>query len=109
MTKTEPATKSIPKPLTKKQLLQKRKRQREWKMARKREFFADKVCTRCGATHDLQLDHIDPATKTDHRIWSWSKERREAEIRKCQVLCGPCHKEKSTENGDYHYERKKKW
>ena len=54
------------------------------------------ACVVCGATDDLDLDHIDPATKvgTVARIWSYSEARFRAEVSKCQLLCDPCHKAK---------------
>lgn len=55
------------------------------------EFFTGKSCVKCGSTDSLELDHIDPAQKVGHRIWSWSAERRATEIAKCQVLCADCH------------------
>lgn len=39
------------------------------------------------------MHHKDPTKKVSHRIWSWSKQRRELELKKCVVLCGECHKE----------------
>jgi hypothetical protein len=48
-------------------------------------------CVKCGSWNNLNVDHIDPKLKVSHRIWSWSKERREIELAKCQVLCEPCH------------------
>lgn len=68
---------------------------REWVARRRAEFFADKRCVRCGSTDNLTLDHIDPRLKISHNIWSWSAERRTAEIAKCQVLCVSCHKTKT--------------
>jgi hypothetical protein len=77
-------------------------RQREynkkWIAARRKAFFEDKVCIQCGTSEELELDHIDPAFKIDHRIWSWSQERRQAEIAKCQILCHKCHLVKSLAN-----------
>lgn len=73
---------------------------REWVAKRRREWFADKACVRCGSNEDLQLDHVDPKLKVDHRIWSWSKERRDAETAKCQVLCYPCHITKTITAGE---------
>lgn len=73
----------------------KREYQREWLANRRANFFADKACVRCGSAEQLELDHIDPEQKVSHRIWSWSQERRDAEIAKCQVLCAECHKAKS--------------
>lgn len=49
----------------------------------------------CGATENLEVDHRDPALKVDHKVWSWSEQRRAAELAKCQVLCIECHKVKT--------------
>ena len=49
----------------------------------------------CDSTENLQFDHIRREDKVDHRIWSWSKERRLAELAKCQLLCEYHHVEKS--------------
>lgn len=69
--------------------------QRQWYAARKAQWIAEHgPCVRCGSTEDLQVDHKDPSQKVNHRVWSWSAERREAELAKCQVLCRPCHVEK---------------
>lgn len=74
-----------------------------------------KSCVQCGECdpQKLQLDHIDmngKATEHDHKIWSWSKERREAEIAKCQVLCKDCHAKKTLGDIQKYYaqERAKK-
>jgi 5-methylcytosine-specific restriction endonuclease McrA len=75
----------------------KREYQRNWIAERRAAFFNGKVCVRCGSTEDLQLDHIDPAQKVTHNIWSWSQARRDAEIAKCQVLCKACHIVKTIE------------
>jgi len=69
--------------------------QRGWLAKRRAEFMQGKSCIRCGSVERLEIDHVDPATKVDHRVWSWSKERREAELAKCQVLCHACHAEKT--------------
>jgi 5-methylcytosine-specific restriction endonuclease McrA len=54
-------------------------------------------CVVCGATEDLEFDHIDPSTKLanvcdsaafgDQRFW--------AEVVKCQLLCPSCHQAKT--------------
>jgi hypothetical protein len=74
--------------------------QARWVAERRRQFLEDKVCVDCSGTEDLNLDHVDPATKIDHRIWSWSESRRAAEIAKCAVRCHSCHVKKSKANGD---------
>jgi HNH endonuclease len=52
-------------------------------------------CKQCGSLDRLEVDHIDPGKKSTHRIWSYSLEKRLAELSKCQVLCYSCHKKKS--------------
>ena len=71
--------------------------QREWYAARREEGVGllGGKCIQCGATEDLEFDHIDPATKVTHRIWSWSWARINGELAKCQLLCVPCHFEKT--------------
>jgi hypothetical protein len=64
---------------------------RVWIAKRRTDWMAGKVCVKCSSTHRLEVDHIDRATKVDHRIWSWSIARRDAELVKCQVLCFDCH------------------
>jgi len=61
------------------------------------------VCSTCGTDEDLNFDHIDQDTKLFpiSKLWSVSRKRFEEEIRKCQVLCQPCHIEKSKMNQDY--------
>jgi 5-methylcytosine-specific restriction endonuclease McrA len=69
--------------------------QRKYVAERRASYFADKVCVECGSNKRLQLDHVDPKQKTEHRIWSWSDARRMSEIAKCQILCLSCHKKKT--------------
>lgn len=54
-------------------------------------------CAACGATENLEFDHIDPASKTMTiaRMWTASEVRFQAELAKCQLLCKPCHFEKT--------------
>ena len=59
--------------------------------------FLGRRCVKCRATENLEIDHIDPATKVSHRIWSWRPARIQAEIAKCRLLCRQCHTEKSAD------------
>jgi hypothetical protein len=65
-------------------------------------------CTQCGAQEDLQLDHIDRATKSFNLSEAWSAPEAQfrAELAKCQVLCRSCHKlktakEQRTDHGSW--------
>ena len=69
--------------------------QRRWVAARRVSWFADKACFVCGSTDNLEIDHVDPARKISHKVWSWAVARRETELRKCQVLCHAHHLEKT--------------
>lgn len=69
--------------------------QRNRVATKRSNFFEDKACISCGSKENLELDHINSKDKISHRIWSWSEERFKAELSKCQVLCNPCHIEKS--------------
>lgn len=51
-------------------------------------------CRHCGSWERLEVDHVDPAQKVTHRVWSLTREVREAELAKCQVLCFRCHRAK---------------
>jgi hypothetical protein len=75
---------------------QRRLYQREWMAAHRREWLeANGPCIDCGSWGELEVDHADAATKVDHKVWSWSKLRRDAELSKCVARCNPCHKRKS--------------
>lgn len=52
-------------------------------------------CRVCGTWENLHVDHVDPASKKNHRVWSWASERMAAELAKCQVLCATHHREKT--------------
>jgi 5-methylcytosine-specific restriction endonuclease McrA len=74
----------------------KRKYQREWMARRRLAHLHGKFCAQCNSPDNLEIDHIDPALKIDHKIWSWSLKRQEAELLKCQILCRTCHQQKTT-------------
>ena len=54
-------------------------------------------CVKCGTVEQLEFDHIDPKTKSFGigKMWSLSNDKLQKELEKCQLLCKPCHKEKS--------------
>lgn len=65
-------------------------------------------CVWCPNTYKLQFDHIDCKTKVSHKIWTWSKAKRDAELAKCQLLCEPCHIQKTIDNNEHQW-RTKPW
>ena len=67
------------------------------------EYLGGK-CVKCGATERLDFDHIIPADKSytiGSNITCFSLEELILEVDKCQLLCRPCHIEKSHEEGDW--------
>jgi hypothetical protein len=55
-------------------------------------------CNYCATTQGpFDIDHINRALKTHKvtRLWFMNKATRDAELAKCQVLCKPCHKQKT--------------
>lgn len=55
-------------------------------------------CAKCGAVEDLEIDHVDWRTKTLEISKSMGSAKWPAvleELKKCQALCGKCHREKS--------------
>jgi 5-methylcytosine-specific restriction endonuclease McrA len=83
------------------------KYQRNWIQKRRKLYFKNKHCAKCGSTKRLEIDHIDSKTKISNHVWSWSLKRRIQELEKCQILCYICHKKKhATTHGNfrmYHY------
>jgi len=71
---------------------------RDARRSRRQDYLADKSCMDCGARSFLEIDHIDPNQKVDHRhIWHWCRERREQELAKCVVRCDVCHDRRHSE------------
>ena len=73
-----------------------------WKQARRArliEMLGGK-CVRCGATENLEFDHIDPSTKVFGVCAGLDKawDVLVAEASKCQLLCRPCHVAKGAED-----------
>lgn len=60
-------------------------------------------CAKCGATHQLEFDHKDPKTMS-FRIATyigWNREKLIPELMKCQLLCSPCHRQKTRLETNY--------
>ncbi len=71
--------------------------QRQWlKNRRKKWIDKNGPCKLCGSDINLEVDHKDRSIKVDHKVWSWSLERADKELKKCQVLCKKCHRKKTT-------------
>jgi hypothetical protein len=75
---------------------------KSWRQARRArliEMLGGK-CVRCGATEDLEFDHIDPSAKSFGVCAGLSKawDVLVEEAAKCQLLCKPCHVAKGAED-----------
>lgn len=67
---------------------------------KRRAEIMDKLggeCALCGTKEDLEVDHINPELKSFGiaKKWSAAPEKLDAELAKCQLLCGPCHRDKT--------------
>lgn len=83
-----------------------REYQRRWKAERRAEFLAKRgnKCEKCGVIENLEFHHRNKDEKLSHRIWTWSRQRIEEELRKCDLLCVDCHfSETVKERGYYNY------
>lgn len=71
--------------------------QRQWIANRRAEYLKDKKCVKAdnSCAGPLEVDHVDPSKKWTHRIWSYCKAKRDAELAKCQILCQKHHMEKT--------------
>ncbi len=61
-------------------------------------------CVRCESTENLEFDHIIKETKSftiGSSLTCFSIEELILEVDKCQLLCRPCHIDKSHEEGDW--------
>lgn len=78
--------------------------QKKWKSNRRSAWITENgPCRHCGTWENLEVDHIDP-TKKEYsvgQLWSRTKELREYELSKCQVLCKPCHIKKTIKDNGW--------
>lgn len=82
----------------------KRDYQLAWLKRRRDSWISENgPCAHCGSSEDLEVDHIDKATKSlqPTSVWSLTATKREIELAKCQVLCRTCHKIKSDDEQRY--------
>lgn len=68
--------------------------------AKRRQIFIERlggVCVKCQSSEDLQLDHIDSKQKLFNiaKFFSYKLDIVLPEVDKCQLLCKPCHLEKT--------------
>lgn len=76
------------------------------KYTRRRTEWIERLggcCVRCGSDQNLHFDHIDASTKkydVGKIIATHAEEKVASEMTKCQLLCQPCHIQKTTECGD---------
>lgn len=76
---------------------EKREYQRHWLAERRSTWLKEHgPCVDCGVWDDLEVDHVDRETKVTHRVWSWSKARRDFELAKCVARCETCHQARTT-------------
>lgn len=61
-------------------------------------------CEHCGSKENLEFDHIDRKSKVCNisTLWTRTKEFRDIELRKCQLLCCECHKIKTAKEFGAH-------
>ena len=85
-----------------------RKEKRRQKRLQEMKDKLGNKCVKCGATENLQFDHIDPKTKCFNVNPQDSWEKTLPELYKCQLLCPPCHLKK-TMTDDYGIIMEKKY
>lgn len=77
-----------------------------WIKARRDTWIRENgPCKSCGTWNNLEVDHKDYKTKmfSVSSLWSLSPNniKRISELAKCQVLCLPCHRQKTLVNNEY--------
>ena len=72
-----------------------RKENRRKNRLQEAKDYLGNICWCCGATENLQFDHIDPKTKSFNINAQDSWEKLIPELDKCQLLCPPCHLKKT--------------
>lgn len=67
--------------------------------------YLDGECVKCGSVDKLEFDHInDDREDADHcisRMLDLNWDRLKTELNKCQLLCNPCHWDKTRADKNY--------
>jgi len=82
--------------LNNEKIREERRKQHKEKRAICLEYLGGK-CVKCGTTERLEFDHIDRTTKkyTITPKLSYKFDNIKEELDKCQLLCAPCHLDKT--------------
>lgn len=64
--------------------------QNEWMKKRRLDWIAQNGPCACGSADGLRVVHVNPDTRKTSQVWSWSEERRNAELAKCKAMCREC-------------------
>ena len=70
---------------------------RKW-ITNRKNLLKEKMggkCVICGATENLQFDHINPLEKSYNISTNYFRKDVDEELAKCQLLCSRCHLEKT--------------
>jgi hypothetical protein len=67
-----------------------------------RRILADKTCIDCGTTKNLELDRRNASEQVNHRVWSWSTARLEAELAKYEIRCSSCRRKRLADHQTRH-------
>jgi 5-methylcytosine-specific restriction endonuclease McrA len=78
--------------------------QKKYRLDRKKYWMSllCNKCSNCGSVDNLEFDHIDRKTKKFPISMMYDKKEKEVieELKKCQLLCDVCHKEKTKKEWD---------
>jgi hypothetical protein len=78
--------------------------QRNWIAARRARYESERggCCQKCKSAVNLEFHHRVREEKISNRIWGWRKERIEAELAKCDLLCRDCHFLETAKEREYY-------
>jgi len=83
---------------------ERKKYQKEYRLKKKIYWMSllGNKCSNCGSIKNLEFDHIDRKTKNFSISMMYDKKEIDVieELKKCQLLCNNCHKEKTKKEWD---------